>query len=124
MSDNDKKAVRPKAQAYSNAIMEVREIALELKKAILLASHARIELQTELQNDPSVKIMAMDSGDIEVMEFEIASVYGKTRHMHKLANDLGRRLNEPMPSNPKYDAEYQHLYTEEVSIRLSAPARR
>jgi hypothetical protein len=125
--DDDKSSrsqIRPEAQAYSDAIMNAREIALELKKAILLCSDKRIKLQTVMMQDNNAKIQGMDSGDIEVLEFDIASTYGKARHMHTLARALGRLYKEPMPANPTYDVEYAALYTESVSTRLSAPARR
>ena len=114
----------PEAQAYSDAIMKARMAAAETKKYILLAEDARVKLQTVLQADPNVKIMAMDSGDIEAMAFDIASVYGKTRQMHKLANDLGRRLNVAMPAIPTYDPDYVELLASSVTLQISSPARR
>jgi hypothetical protein len=118
------KAIRAEAQAYSDAIMKVREVALELKAAAVACSHARIVLQTKMMTDPGAKIMGMDSGSIEVDEFKIMGTYGLARSMHEKARELGRKYNEPMPANPEYDPEYEALYSEEVSFRLSAPARR
>lgn len=116
--------IRPSVQAYSDAIMKVRAIALEMKKAALDCSHKRILMQTEMMNDQGSKMMGMDLGEVEVLEFEIAGTYGKARHMHTLAREVGRKLNEPMPVNPTYDPEYADLYTGTVTTRLSAPARR
>lgn len=116
--------IRPSAQAYSDAIMKVRELALELKDAVIDAATARVVLQTEMMADPGSKMMAMESGDIEVLECELLAAYGKARMMHKAANDIGRKHNEPMPSNPVYDPEYSYLYTKTAGMRLSAPARR
>jgi hypothetical protein len=121
MSDNK---IMPEAQAYSDAIMQARNSAAELKRDILRAEAARVALQTKLMSDPNVKIMAMDSGDIEALAFEIAGCYGKTRQMHKLANDLGRKLNVAMPSAPAYDPEYEALLASSVNVPISAPARR
>ena len=118
------KKIRPEVQAYSDAIMNVRLIALELKKAALECSHKRIVMQTAMMNDQGSKMMGMDLGEVEMMEFEIAGTYGKARHMHELARETGRKLNEPMPNNPSYDPEYAGLYSESVTTRLSAPARR
>lgn len=123
MSDDDKK-IRKEAQEYSDAIMHVRELALELKDAILACSTKRIMLQTAMMKDPGARIMGMDSGDIEMLEFDIAATYGKARHMHTKARELGRKYGEEMPKNPNYDEEYQYLYTKETPVRLSAPARR
>jgi hypothetical protein len=117
-------AIIPEAQAYSDALMHVRDVALELKSAVLAAENARVALQTFLMNDGNTKIMAMDSGDIEEMAYELVGSYGKARKMHSLANALGRRLNVAMPVNPAYDPEYAALYEGSVTVKLSAPARR
>jgi hypothetical protein len=121
MSD---KRILPEAQAYSDAIMEMRQYALLTKKYALEAESARVKLQRVLMSDGKTKIMAMDSGDIEAATFEIASVYGKARNLHKMANSLGRKLDVEMPSNPTYDDEYSDLYCEVVGVELSADARR
>jgi hypothetical protein len=116
--------IMPEARAYSDAIMEMREHALLTKKYALLSETARVALQRKLMADGKTKIMAMDSGDIETLAFDIVGVYGKARHLHKLANNLGRKLDVDMPSNPTYGDEYQDLYGEIVGVELSAPARR
>ena len=118
------KEILPEAQAYSDAIMKLREYALLTKKYALLSETARVKLQRVLMNDGKTQIMAMDSGDIEALAFDIAGVYGKARNMHKMANSLGRKLDVEMPSAPTYDPEYDGLYSESVVVPLSADARR
>jgi hypothetical protein len=116
--------ILPEAQAYSDAIMHTRYIALELKQAAFNMENARVALQTKLMADDTYKIMAMDAGDIEEESYRLVSMYGVARKIHKWANELGRRLGVKMPATPTYSEEYQELVAGRVSVRLSAPARR
>jgi hypothetical protein len=124
MSDNEKKAIRPEAQAFSDALMMTRYAALWLKECALESSTKMLELQNAIMAEKGSKMMAMDTGEIEAMLFRLAAAHGEVKHAHKLANDIGRRLNEPMPDAPKYSPEYQELVGKSVSVKLSSVARR
>lgn len=119
-----KKAIRPEAQRFSDGLMMMRYVALWLKECALETQNAMFELQNAMMADDDSKMMAMDTGQIEQMLMELAGQHGKVKHAHKLANDIGRKLNEPMPTAPVYSAEFLALAAKKVDVKLSSKARR
>jgi hypothetical protein len=116
--------ILPESQAFSDKLMAARYVALELKKAILEAQNAMLVLQNKLMADPNIKIMSMDTGDMEAAMFRVASQHGEVKSIHKMANDLGRKLGVKMPAAPTYDSEYLELVNGSVNVKLSSLARR
>jgi hypothetical protein len=124
MSDEKKKAIRPKAQAFSDALTHLRYVGLELKEAAIEAQNAMFALQNDMMDDPGSKMMAMDTGEIESRLIGYMAVHGDIKHTHKLASDIGKKLGEPMPKAPNYPDEWLELASSAPPLTLSSTMRR
>lgn len=118
------KPIRPKSQKLSDDLMKLRYISLELKEQAIITQNSLFALQDEIMAEPDSKLMAMATGQIEQMLVEVMSQHGKAKHIHALTNELGRKLNEPMPTSPTYSEEYLELAAKKIPIDLSSVARR
>jgi hypothetical protein len=111
--------ILPESQAYSDAIMKVRLISLELKEAALEACNKQFILQDKLMKDGKTKMFAMYGGDIEEGLMELATQHGKAKKLHTAAQALGNKLGIVMPEQPSYAQDYIGLAGKKVDVLLT-----
>lgn len=116
--------VLPEAQAFSDALMMTRYMALLVKECALECQNKMFALQNRLMAEPGSKMLAMETGEMEAALLRLAAVHGDVKAIHKMANDLGRKHNVAMPANPTYDPRYLDLAQQVVPVALSSLARR
>lgn len=121
---NQSPPVLPEAQAFSDALMMTRYMALVVKECALETQNKMFALQNVLMSQNGSKMLAMETGEIEAALMRLAAVHGDVKAIHKLANDLGRKHNVAMPENPTYDPRYLELAQQSVPVTLSSIVRR
>lgn len=121
---NQSPPVLPEAQAFSDALMMTRYMALVVKECAIECQNAMFALQNKLMAEPGSKMLAMETGEMEAALMRLAAVHGDVKSIHKMANDLGRKHNVAMPANPAYDPRYLDLVKKTVETKLSSDARR
>ena len=116
--------IMPEIQAASDAMMELRYVALELKQAAFIAQNKVILAHNAVLDKPGSKSLAMELGGVEAAFMGFAAQHGWVREVHEKLSNFARKHNEEVPQNPAYDEEYIALTSVVTPVKLSNHPRR
>ena len=117
-------SIMPEVQAASDAMMELRYVALELKQAAFIAQNKVMKAHNAIMDKPGSKSLAMELGGVEAAFMGFASQHGLVREVHEKLSTFARKHNEDVPQNPAYDEEYIALAEAVTPVKLSNHPRR
>lgn len=110
----------PECQVASNAYMELRKHADKVEVCALNAL-TKMRLAKTAMMGLQDKMLGMETGQIEALLYEIASVSGKARQMHNLSSKVMRQNGFALPVPPTYG---EYALPEEVKVQIKVPERR
>jgi hypothetical protein len=109
----------PLTKVASKHVMELRDMADDLRKKAIITQNAFYDAFEELQ-EGSPAPMTAALGPMEEKLAEIMAVAGKARTAHFLGADVVRKSGMDLPDNPPYSGDPK----EEVPFRVHPPQRR
>lgn len=111
--------ISPKAQKFSDDLMNLYLIAVEFEKAALMARNSGIELMDE-QLPQNKTLMVMDFGAVGRQLMTMAATADWVKETHAMARDIGLKRGIAMPlALAVYSDEYKMLIKETVPVRLA-----